>query len=374
MPDDVYKRLARHLDNLPGGFPETESGVELRILRRLFTEEEAELALQLSPLVEPARMIAKRAGLDAGETADRLAEMSQKGLIFRVTRDGEPHYMALQYVIGIWEFHVNDLDPDLVRDMNEYIPHLIDLDAWDKAPQLRTIPISQDIPVEYEVLPYEQAEYLLRSRKRIAVAPCICRREHKMVGEGCDRPEEACLVFNRGADYYIENGLGREIGVEEALDILETAEETGLVLQPSNAQNVTNICCCCGCCCQVLKSFKSHPEPASLVTSPFIVSAEPETCIACGTCVERCPMDATSIVDEHVEVDLKRCIGCGLCVTRCPSGSLTLVRKPEKEQKAVPVSVTRNLMNLARVRGKLNPKNASQLALRAARNRISRGR
>ena len=40
MPD-VYTRLREHLDRLPAGFPATESGVELRILKRLFTPDEA---------------------------------------------------------------------------------------------------------------------------------------------------------------------------------------------------------------------------------------------------------------------------------------------------------------------------------------------
>ena len=38
---DVYQDLARHLDNLPAGFPRTETGVEIRILKRLFTPREA---------------------------------------------------------------------------------------------------------------------------------------------------------------------------------------------------------------------------------------------------------------------------------------------------------------------------------------------
>ena len=371
MPEDTFTRLRKHLDDLPGGYPATESGVELRILRRLFTEEEAELAMKLTPMPESVRVIAKRAGMENEEAAERLYDMSKKGLIYRISRDGEYQYMALQYVIGIWEFHVNDLDTDLINDMNEYLPDLIEHEVWEKAPQLRTIPINQDIAVEHEIMPYEQADEIIRSRKRIAVAPCICRKEHKMVGEGCDHPMESCLVFNRGADYYIENGLGREIDVEEAIQILREADESGLVLQPSNSRNTTNICCCCGCCCQVLLSFKRHPDPASLVSSPFIVAHEPETCIGCEECVERCQMDAITLAGDVVEVDLKRCIGCGLCVTTCPSGSLVLERKPEEEQREVPTTQMRSYMRMARVREKLRSQDVALLALRSAKDRLT---
>ena len=61
MAADIYKRLAEHLDNLPGGFPRTESGVEIRILRRLFTPEDAEFATQLTLIPEEPRVIARRA-------------------------------------------------------------------------------------------------------------------------------------------------------------------------------------------------------------------------------------------------------------------------------------------------------------------------
>jgi electron transport complex protein RnfB len=80
MANDIYQKLAEHLDNLPGGFPPTESGVEMRILRRLFTPEEAALALHLTLIGEEPRVIARRAQLPTGEADHRLREMARKGL------------------------------------------------------------------------------------------------------------------------------------------------------------------------------------------------------------------------------------------------------------------------------------------------------
>ncbi|MBU1187330.1 MAG: 4Fe-4S ferredoxin, partial [Acidobacteria bacterium] len=76
---DVFRRLAKHLDDLPGGFPATDSGVELRILRRLFTEGEAELALLLSLILEEPASVAKRARMSIEETAEKLESMAKKG-------------------------------------------------------------------------------------------------------------------------------------------------------------------------------------------------------------------------------------------------------------------------------------------------------
>ena len=64
---DVYKRLAKKLDELPNGYPETESGVELRILQKVFTPEEAENTLKLRPAAETVEEIANRLGTPVRE-------------------------------------------------------------------------------------------------------------------------------------------------------------------------------------------------------------------------------------------------------------------------------------------------------------------
>ncbi len=267
---DVYTRLADHLDNLPAGFPATETGVELRILKRLFTAEEAEIAMGLGMMPEPCEAIAARLGRETDTLASILAEMSRKGLIFRMSRSGQENYMAAQFVVGIWEYHVNDLDEDLIRDVNEYIPYLMKKGWTDiKTKQLRVIPVAQSVNAEMAVTPYEAAEEIIRQQSKIVLAPCICRREHEMMGAGCGKPLEACLTFGSGAYYYEQNGLGREISQDEALGLLKTAEEAGLVLQPSNSQKPINICMCCGCCCQVLKNMRTLDKPALVVHTNY---------------------------------------------------------------------------------------------------------
>ncbi len=336
MTADVYTRLQQHLDRLPAGFPPTESGVELRILKRLFTPPEADLAARLSLKLAPAAEIAAAAGLPEAEAEERLKAMARKGLIFSIEPPGRPPaYMAAQFVIGIWEYHVNALDPEFIRDMDEYMPHL-GREAFDRLPQLRTIPVEKSIGAGLEVLPYEQAEEIVRNQKRFLVAPCICRREHELKGGGCGKLMETCLVFGWGADYYERNGLGRTITLEETLEILKKAEAEGLVLQPSNSQDIVNICCCCGDCCLVLKNLKSHPAPAAALVSPFAAQSDPDLCVGCEACIERCQMEALSMVDGRAVLAAERCIGCGLCVSTCPSGALTLARKPPELQPVVP--------------------------------------
>jgi len=350
---DVYQQLANYLDNLPAGFPPTETGVELRILKRLFSQQEAQIAPGLTMMPEPVAAIAQRMGRDEAELAPMLEEMSKKGLIFRLTKGGEKHYMAAQFVIGIWEYHLNDLDQGLIRDVNEYLPHLAKT-RWFKqeTKQLRVVPISQSINAEMSVMPYEMAEEIIKKQSKIVVSPCICRREHEMVGKGCDNPKEACLIFGTGAYYYEENGLGRSITQDEALVILNSGLEAGLVLQPGNAQKPSNICLCCGCCCQILKNLKILDRPAQVVHANYYAKMTIENCTACEACVDRCQMDAIE-VEHTARVDPDRCIGCGLCVTGCPEDAISLKQKDGAEQYVPPKHTFETYLRMARERGKI---------------------
>ena len=349
---DVYQKLAAHLDNLPAGFPPTETGVELRILKRLFSPEEAEIAQALTMFLEPAATIAARTDMSEETLAPVLRDMARKGLIVHSARKGVDLYMAAQFVVGIWEYHVKSLDEDLIKDVNEYIPTLVQAMVKNKTQQLRVIPLDKKLTADPNIMPYEDAETIIRQQSKIVVAPCICRKEHTMVGKGCDKPSENCLIFGGGAYYYEENGLGREITQDEALDILKEGVEAGLVLQPGNARKPLNICLCCDCCCQILKNIKAFPNPAQIVNSSYFAQVDPDQCTACGTCEEYCPMDAIA-VEDIAQIDLQRCIGCGVCAAFCEDEAIALQSKSEEERWVPPANIVETYVNIAKERGKI---------------------
>lgn len=350
---DIYKRLARHLDTLPAGFPPTESGVELRILNRLFTEKEAAIALGLTMMPEPVQAIAGRLDMDADILAPVLEEMSGKGLIYRSSKGGANTYMAAQFVIGIWEYNLNRLDKDLIRDVNEYLPQFM-RKSWLKhdTKQLRVIPVAKEITAGMNIMPYEVAEEIIRGQSKIVVSDCICRKEHNMVGKTCDYPMEVCLAFGAGAYFYEENALGRAIDCDEALEILETGQKAGLVLQPGNARKPTNICMCCGCCCQVLANLKTLDQPARAVHTNYYARVDEDACIGCGVCADRCHMDAVSMEDT-AGVDPERCIGCGICVPECPTGAMVFAQKERDDCYEPPANTFETYVAMARERGNI---------------------
>jgi NAD-dependent dihydropyrimidine dehydrogenase PreA subunit len=351
---DVYEKLRAHLDNMATGFPETESKIEIKLLKRLFTEPEADLFMQLAPLLQEPVEVAQRLNRDPEHVAEMMEQMAKKGLLFRKRYDDAVRYAAVPYVVGIFEFQLNAMDEEYARDNEEYFESAFgkSVQAF-KTPVLRSIPINRQIVADWPVAPYEDVLQIIDNQKRIAVTRCICRTQSSLVGKECDKPLENCFSFGSHADYYVENGLGRYITKEDAKAIIIKSEQDGLVMQPFNAQNVGGMCSCCGDCCGVLRSLKKQPKPAEAVQSNYFARVEDELCTGCETCLERCQMDAIDMTDGLAGINLDRCIGCGLCVTTCPTEAILLIKKPEDQQYVPPESGAETYIRIAQERGKM---------------------
>lgn len=355
---EIYQRLAAHLDRLPVPFPSTETGLELEILRKWFSQQHAEIALNMKGVPEKVSVIAKRLGVSAETLAPVLEEMSKKGLIFRMaqpdtreTDDPKWLYNLIPMAEGLWEFHMNSTAEDEVDMVNAYMEFFMN-NAWykTKTSQHRVVPISKSIRAEMEILQYDHAEEIIKSQTKIAVAHCVCRKQARMLGKGCEHPLEVCMAFGTGAYYYIENGLGREVSKEEALSILHMGMEAGLVLQPGNGQRVWSICMCCTCACQLLRALKKMEKPARMAHTNFYAACNDVACTACGICVDRCPMEAIELEDAAV-VNRDRCIGCGVCVVACDVDAMVLHPKKAQEQYLPPRDIVDTQRRIAQERG-----------------------
>jgi len=350
---ELFERLRQRLDDLGPGFPVSKSRVEMKILKNLFTEEEAELFLNLPHLLEDPNDTAQRLGRDPVQTADLMERMAKKGLLFR-TRKGElVRYAAVPYVVGIFEFQLNRLDKEMARDMEAYMHESFDRSlASYKTPILRTIPIQRELVAEWPIAPYEDVLTIIDQQETIALCPCICRTMSTLNDRTCDKPLEVCFAFGSHAHYYVENKMGRYVSREEAKEVVRQNEKAGLVMQPFNSQKVGGMCSCCGDCCGMLRSLKKQPRPAEIVQSNYFAQVNSDECIGCQTCLDRCQMEAIEMVDDQAVVLLERCIGCGLCVTTCPQEAMKLIKKPEEQLYLPPQSGAETYMRIAMERGK----------------------
>jgi Pyruvate/2-oxoacid:ferredoxin oxidoreductase delta subunit len=332
---DVYRRLQEHLDALPIAFPATESGVELRILKRLFTEEEAEVALGLSAVPEPVETIRRRVGGRAEDDLERVLDrMVEKGAIFggrALARGGKKRYSRAPLAIGIYEAQVDRLTREMQQDFEQYTREAFATALLGvKTRQMRTIPVSARFVPDRLVGRYDDARSLIaEGAGPWATRNCVCRQGRDLLGEPCRQTSarRVCLMIGAVARSSVAGGDARPISRDEAVALLEQAERDGMVLQPSNSRDPAFICFCCGCCCGMLRAARQFPRPAEYLHSNYQAVVDPELCTECETCRSRCPMDALRSADGATAVDLDRCIGCGACVGTCPSGALRLQAK-----------------------------------------------
>jgi len=345
----VYRDLQTHLDKLPIGFPSTKSGVEIRILKHFFTLEEAELACQLPMIPEPLDQIYDRldkSKIAVDELERALDRMVAKGSIMGIQKGNRKAYALMPFAVGMYESQVDRLTKEYAEDSKLFFEDGFGDEMYrTKIPQLRTIPVRKSIsaPEKYSVSSYDDVRNIIENvGGSIAVINCVCRQTRDVIGESCAKTNirETCMVFRRMADEVTSAGIGRSLTKDEALAILDKAQEAGLVLQPQNTQHPSYVCCCCGDCCGILTTVKRFPHPAELYATNYYAEIDPELCTGCEICVPRCQLDAITIPDDVAVVDLNRCIGCGNCVASCDFEAAQLTKK---EAETVPPKNTADL-------------------------------
>ena len=191
----------------------------------------------------------------------------------------------------------------------------------------KVIPIEKSLSAHQWVLPTEQVLEIFRNVKSIALTKCECRSHYKR----CDNPLEICFEFNEVGDQSVKKGLARYVSLEEAADILQIANERGLVHLSLYMPNheIFALCNCCPCCCHDLQIVRLYNRNDLVVQSDYVAVSDTESCTHCGTCIDRCVFDARSWNNGEMLYNENACYGCGLCVTTCPSEVISMTRKNE---------------------------------------------
>jgi ferredoxin len=333
MSDAIYQKLREFLDQFPIGFPKTSSGVEIDILKKLYDEEEAKIALHLTITPEKVSRIARKSNLDQDYLEEKLKLMSKKGLVFRTRRKGNLLYNAIPFMIGLYEYSVKIMDKELASLYKKYYDtaFLGELGA-SNVPGFKVIPIEETIESNTVLLPYQMLKDSIKKARVISLTECICRKEARLTGEGCNYPTETCLSFGVAAEYYIENGVGKEISAEEAIKIVEEADKAGLIHASANSKHLSNICNCCPCCCASMKGIiRLNHDKHKYLNAIFESIIDKELCIACGVCIDSCPVKAISL-NDYAFVDRNLCVGCGLCASSCSEEAITLKLREDREE------------------------------------------
>ena len=333
MEQEAYKKLAERLDALPNGFPPTKDGAELRLLAKIFTSEEAELASQLRMTREVPEQVAERLGRDKAEVRNLLKGMARKGLIAAGRTEAGLGYGLMPFVVGIYEFQAGRIDEEFASLFEDYYQQSF-VDVLRVKPQVhRVIPVNESIRVDMEVQPHETAADLVNNAKAWGVLDCICRKQKALIGDPCEHPLDVCMMLSEVPEAFNGNSMARALTREEALETLQRAADAGLVHSVSNNQKGLHyICNCCTCSCGILRGMAEVGIANVVARSPYVNQVDDLLCNGCETCLDYCQFDALAMNDESiVQVNSVRCVGCGVCVPQCPSEALGMVMRPEED-------------------------------------------
>lgn len=316
----MIQQLAEHL-----GYADSE--YLSKLLDHLLTEEEATL---MTNLPDTPKNLTLKLDLDEKYVNCRLRDLFMRGLVLIDSHvAGEPIYLVdnnagrfMDMILFDPRYQEEDEDfYSLWRDFfnNElvYAPR-----SPEKLP-FRIIPVDENIEDHRTILPYEQVSEIIKNAKRIAVQNCPCRTREQR----CSAPLETCISLNETAEYMITRNIGREIIYSEALHILKSAEEFGLVHETDNTDNPTIICNCCSCCCVFLRAITVFQQEDVIARSRFFAQFDKEKCILCFRCLARCLFKSITFVEGQILIDSSKCYGCGLCSTTCKGGAISMVLK-----------------------------------------------
>jgi electron transport complex protein RnfB len=338
MEENSYRLLAQRLDDLPNGFPATPEGLELELLAKLFTPQEAALAARLRLSLESSEEIAARVGADPEITRQMLKSMARNGLIAAGRMEGGLGYHLMPFVVGIYEMQVGRIDAELARLFEAYYRRSFKQVLGTEPPVHRVIPVGESVRVDMEIHPFESITGIVDSAQAWGVLDCICRKQKSLIGEPCEHPIDVCMALSHKPGVFDNSPLVRGLTKEEALATLRRAAQAGLVHTVSNSrEGLTYICNCCTCSCGILRGLAEMGIANVVARSAFVNTVAEELCLACGDCLEYCQFDALSLNDV-IHVEARRCVGCGVCVDSCPEGALSLARRPEDEILPTPQS------------------------------------
>lgn len=325
----IYEELADALNRLPNGFPRTDSNIEIKLLKKMYSPQQAAVACRLSPEYEPVNGIAERLGIPVKDARSRLMDMVKHGLVWFDRADGTARFRLAPFIVGSYEAQLHDMDHEFAHLVEEYMAAGGAAGIMQPLPSIhRVVPVQGTIKQEW-ILPYDNVRAMFEESKTFHVRDCICRVQQDMLDRRkCDFPVKNCLSFSA----YERPARPGDISQEQALAILEETEKVGLVHTVSNIMKGVNyICNCCGCCCGILRGITEYGIKNSVAAANYYAVIDEDVCQACGVCRDRCQVNAITEQNGTYRISLDNCIGCGLCVTGCPHDAVKLIRKTEAD-------------------------------------------
>ena len=281
-------------------------------LDAVLTKEEARFLLNFKKTRVPYDVptLAKMNNMSEEDTQKMIDHLCWVGVV-EMTREGPDktkHYNVPIFVPGSAEFmmmndELTDAHPELATFFNlmtqmplEGVTPMIPLGGAGVG--MHVIPVEKAIEHENVTADVEHISHWLKKYDKYSIGQCTCRKQQSMRGEGSGQINgEFCMGMGDMAEYQVDKGMGRYISYEEALEVLERAERHGFVHQITNIDGEDKIVAICNCAagvCNALRTSQLYNTP-NMSRSAYRAHVESEKCVACGKCVEVCPVGAAKL-------------------------------------------------------------------------------
>lgn len=328
----------------------------VEFLKTLLSEEQAKFITNFRKPILTFDQLKEKSGLSDGNLMEMLNSIMHIGIImdFPNETSGITEYQLLGPFPYAWEYSIIQKGPLEKKRSLAQIHEKMTVEASEQTqknykgiqplfraqfPSLtRIVPVEKRIgvPVE-ETLSVHKASELIDKHDIISLSECPCKLDKKLVGEPCKTTDERqrCFHFGNTGRFFIEHGFGESVSKEKANEILKAAEKDGLVhkifhYEFDASKQEEALCNCCKCCCIVFQDYYRGVWPFHTITSNR-ARLDDSKCEGCGVCVEKCPIEAISLIDGKSHDDETKCIGCGVCVYHCPENArhleMTGIRK-----------------------------------------------
>ena len=353
--DKVWYKAARTIVKA-GQLPMVVNDDLVELLKLIMTDEQAKFITVFRKPSLSIDQLKDKTNLDEETLNEILNELMDNGVVIGVPsrRTGTMIYRLLGPFPGLFEMQfmrgeTGEKQKKLAQVFDKIFKELSKgaqknydtiVEQYKKFPPItRVVPVEEeieDIPVD-KILPHEEASRIVDKYDDIALVHCYCRHEKDLLEHSCTVTDERlnCFLLGKSAQFAIKHNFGKSISKNDAKSIINKASDEGLVhkafhihLKPELDEEA--ICNCCKCCCGIFSLFWKGISPYHCYTS-YLAEVEEDLCVGCGTCVEKCPMEAIDLVDNIAVISNSRCIGCGVCVHHCPEEAMKLERTGNRE-------------------------------------------
>ena len=298
-----------------GGFGNVEDDRSFDYLMAIFSEDDAKAYVDEMPwgVTFTAYDMYAKGGRPIEECAELLDRFSREGFLERHSNPNGANYNQIPLVVGILEFQMDKEydDPEMnIVEMSIDKVQMVQDFHTAATPVEYTVPCHKSVVADEGILPYDDAEQIIRTKDKFAIAPCYCRYT-RMIAAGEKPPSFEEFATGELEDYFSPMFNQR---METCLLFGDAADSCKLFLQWNAFQDPA----------------KTAASPAFQQVSHYDLVVDLDKCIQCGACVERCPLHAIEMGEDGYPVVNEMCFRCGQCGYVCPAEARKLTARPEE--------------------------------------------